>query len=241
MTKPVEAQILRLVRELGVDDPLELHKIRTLVFEARLPAWWECDTYTDAITPAYAVYLSQEEDSEEMRTWEPSLIPGLLQTRRYLEALMDRHQPPLNPPQRAARLALRFERQRRFLCGDQRLSLLWAILDETAIRRLVGGRQTMHEQIRHLITCSELPNVNLQITPFNSGATATAEPFVIFSSRNPLDSETVSIELTREPLWYEDRDSVTYYQNLFTSVMRDSLDTESSRSFLQEWADKLKG
>ncbi|ROO82534.1 helix-turn-helix protein [Actinocorallia herbida] len=233
--------ILDLLDELGVHDQAERDRIAQLVADARQPDWWDRDEYQPALTPGFITHLRSEDEAAEIRTWEPRLIPGLLQCRSYMEAQIDVYEDTA-PEKREALIALRLERQRRLLRGEHKLESLWAIIDEAAIRRLVGGVPVMREQIAHLIECSWLPNVQVLVSPFKSGAMRASEPFTIFSSRVPTDPETVNVELlTQTNAWFDDPQQVASYSNLFIATTRAALDREKTRELLKGWMGELGG
>ncbi|MEU4419326.1 helix-turn-helix transcriptional regulator [Actinoplanes sp. NPDC024001] len=155
-----------------VRDLLTLYNVRdqgyreAMVELARLSrerTWWT--DYRDILRPGNFVGL--EAAASAMRTWEPIIVPGLLQTEAYMRALI-RTGRNLDPPHHIdRRVALRLTRQSR-LGGDRPLELS-AIIDESVVRRVIGGEDVMRGQLEHLIEAAKLPNVTLQIMPFSAG------------------------------------------------------------------------
>src|SRR4051812_16485592 len=154
-----------------VKDLLTLYNVRdeqyrdALVELARLSrerTWWT--DYRDIMRPGNFVGL--EAGASAMRTWEPIVLPGLLQTEGYMRALLRTGRPYDSPEALARRVALRLTRQSR-LTGERPLELS-ALIDESAVRRMIGGEDVMQEQLRRLIEAAQLPNVTLQIVPFTA-------------------------------------------------------------------------
>jgi len=155
-----------------VRDLLDLYHVRddayrdALVELARMSrerTWWS--DYRDVIRPGNFVGL--EAGASSMLTWEPVIVPGLLQTERYIRALMRTGRSYDPPHEIDRRVRLRTTRQGRL---TERPPLEFtAVMDESVVRRIVGGSEVMAEQLRHLIEMAQLPNVNLQILPFGSG------------------------------------------------------------------------
>ncbi|WP_433367702.1 helix-turn-helix domain-containing protein [Actinoplanes sp. CA-142083] len=155
-----------------VRDLLDLYHVRdeayreALIELARMSrerTWWS--DYRDVIRPGNFVGL--EAGAAAMLTWEPVIVPGLLQTEAYIRALLrtGRQSDPQHEIDR--RVRLRLTRQDR-LTGSRPLEFA-ALMDESVVRRVVGGPEAMSEQLRHLIEMAQLPNVSLQILPFGSG------------------------------------------------------------------------
>jgi hypothetical protein len=130
---------------------------------SRERTWWS--DYRDVIRPGNFVGL--EAGASTMRTWEPIIVPGLLQTEAYIRALIRSGRPTDPPHEIERRIALRLHRQGRLT--ERRPLEIAAIIDESVVRRTIGGEEVMAEQLRHLIEKAQLPNVTLQILPFGSG------------------------------------------------------------------------
>ena len=157
----------RDVRDLlalyGVHDEEYRNALVELARTSRARTWWA--DYRDIIRPGDFVGL--EAAASSMRAWEPIVLPGLLQTEAYMRALI-RTGRPADPPQHInRRVALRLTRQRRL--SDERPLELRTIVDESAVRRTIGGEDVMAEQLAHLIDVAKFPNVTVQILPLNAG------------------------------------------------------------------------
>jgi transcriptional regulator with XRE-family HTH domain len=157
----------RDVRDLltlyGVHDDEYREALIGLARQSRERTWWT--DYRDIMRPGNFVGLEAEASS--MRVWEPIVLPGLLQTEAYMRALMRTGRSSDPPESIDRRVALRIKRQDR-LTGSNPLTLS-AIVDESVIRRVVGGADVMGDQLRHLLGRAQLPNVTLQILPFDAG------------------------------------------------------------------------
>jgi transcriptional regulator with XRE-family HTH domain len=157
----------RDVRDLltlyGVHDDDYREALIGLARQSRERTWWT--DYRDIMRPGNFVGLEAEASS--MRVWEPIVLPGLLQTEAYMRALMRTGRSSDPPESIDRRVALRIKRQDR-LTGSNPLTLS-AIVDESVIRRVVGGADVMGDQLRHLLGRAQLPNVTLQILPFDAG------------------------------------------------------------------------
>ncbi|MET0423046.1 MAG: helix-turn-helix transcriptional regulator [Actinoplanes sp.] len=147
----------------GVGDQEYREALVELARLSRERTWWT--DYRDIMRPGNFVGL--EAGATIMRAWEPIIVPGLLQTEAYMRALIRTGRATDSPQSIDRRVSLRLTRQAR-LRGSRPLTLA-AIMDESTVRRVIGGEVVMQEQLRHLIESAQLPNVTLQIMPFSAG------------------------------------------------------------------------
>jgi len=147
----------------GVADSVYRDALMTLARLARQRGWWT--DYKDVMRPGN--FVGMEADASSAKVWEPIVLPGLLQSEAYMRGLIGTGRS--HDPQAAndRRVELRKTRQRR-LSGPSPLSL-WAIVDESVVRRIIGGPEVMAEQWRRLIEAGEQPNITLQILPYDAG------------------------------------------------------------------------
>jgi transcriptional regulator with XRE-family HTH domain len=153
----------------------EVATVLALAKQANTPGWWQ--VFGDAVPDWLVEYLGLEGAASVIRTYEVQFVPGLLQTPDYTRAIM--RLGPVSAPQELAerRLALRTRRQG--LLRRENPPHLWAIIDEAALRRPVGGRAVMRAQLRHLIEVSELPAVSVQVLPLSVGQVPISEAMIL--------------------------------------------------------------
>ncbi|MFE2301607.1 helix-turn-helix domain-containing protein [Streptomyces sp. NPDC059445] len=157
--------VRELLRVYGVP-AAEVDDFLTLAREANQPGWWY--TYRDVLPDWFSAYVSLESEASVIRLYEPHYVPGLLQTHDYATALMRVGFPNETRKDIARRVALRMRRQD--LLAKPEAPALWAILDETVLRRPVGGRAVMRAQFDRLAEALDLPKVRIQIMRFGVGA-----------------------------------------------------------------------
>lgn len=232
MTKPVLEEIEKLLDVLGATDT-EREEFRDLVREARRTHWWDRPEYADVLTPTLEQHMDLEAAAQEFWSWEGQHIPGLLQTPAYALALIEAGIPALGQGEQGQWVALRMERQRHLVEGPTRLALLWVIIHDAALHTMVGGPEVMRRQLVHLIAMTELGHIKIQVMPFSAGAIAAEEPFTIFSFKNALDPEAVSVELVGPgQLWFDDHERVTFYRDLFVGTMSRALSIKESKAHI---------
>ncbi|MGV9379222.1 helix-turn-helix domain-containing protein [Nonomuraea sp. NPDC003707] len=110
-----------------------------------------------------------EERAHTIRTWQPLVVPGLLQTARYARAMLS-VAPRATEQWVEEAVETRLRRQSVFEREDP--PMYWALLDECVLLRPVGGKDVMREQLEHLLKMAERPNISFQIVPLEVGATA---------------------------------------------------------------------
>ncbi|MFK4088078.1 helix-turn-helix domain-containing protein [Kribbella sp. NPDC020789] len=170
--KPQSGTLETLFDLYGVP-PKRRTELIDLAKDAKSPGWLgPYRVYADEISPGYATYMSFEAEARTLHNFEALLVPGLLQTPEYARAsLLD--VVPI-PEERIEKLVrIRTERQAiltRPAPGTDEPVQFWAVIDEAALRREVGGRAVMRAQLRRLLELTERPNVNLQVLPFDKGA-----------------------------------------------------------------------
>lgn len=133
-------------------------------------AWWH--EYRDVVPSWFAAYLSLEPAASLIRTYETRFVPGLLQTPEYARTVIRLSNPHARDPEIQRRVELRMRRQK--MLHRPNAPKFWAIVDEAALRRQLGGRAMMRSQIRHLIYISQKPNITIQIMPGRSKGNAVA-------------------------------------------------------------------
>jgi transcriptional regulator with XRE-family HTH domain len=161
-----ERDIADLLRLYEVTDPEEVAEFVTLAREANTPGWWR--HYGDLLPSWFRTYVDLEAAATLIRTYEGQFIPGLLQTDDYMRAVVRGAHLEDNSEELGRRVRLRMARQT--LLTREQPPRLWAVVDEAALRRPVGGREVMRRQLERLLEASELPNVTLQVLPFAAGA-----------------------------------------------------------------------
>jgi transcriptional regulator with XRE-family HTH domain len=161
-----ERDIIDLLRLYGVTDPTEVAEFVALAREANNPGWWQ--HYGDVLPPWFRTYVDLESVATLIRTYEGQFIPGLLQTDDYMRAVVQGAHLDESAEEVGRRVRLRMARQ--ILLTREQPPRLWAVVDEAAMRRPVGGREVMRDQMERLIDAAKLPNVTLQVLPFDAGA-----------------------------------------------------------------------
>jgi Domain of unknown function (DUF5753)/Helix-turn-helix domain len=202
-----ERDIADLLTLYGVTGGDERAALLGLAREANTPGWWQ--GYSDILPHWVEPYFGLEAAASFIRNYELQFVPGLLQTEGYARALI-RLGNAATEDDVMRRAEARLSRQE--ILSREAPPRLWAVMDEGALRRSIGGKAVMREQIRHLIDMCDHPAVTLQILPFQIGAhPAMGGPFTILRFSEPDLRDVVYIEQLTSALYLDKPTEVDSY------------------------------
>ncbi|MFB7938143.1 helix-turn-helix domain-containing protein [Streptomyces sp. NPDC127049] len=214
-----------------VEDEAMVNSLMQMAKDSRQQGWWHA--FGDI---PYSVYIGLETDAQSLRVYEPQIIPGLLQTRAYATAVISGALPESTPADIEKRATVRTRRQDR-IRDDERPLRLWAVIDEAALRRVVGNRQVMIEQLEHLVEQSHLPHVTVQVLPFDTGAhPGISGQYSILEFPDASDSSVVYIEGVTSDLYLEKGPDVSKYSYMYEHLRAQALGVEQTREFVADIA-----
>jgi transcriptional regulator with XRE-family HTH domain len=192
----------------GVNDQVTRSKLVALARQANAPGWWH--KYGDVLPDWFQVYVGLEEAATLIRTYEVQFVPGLLQTEEYVRAIASRNAGSAMDEEVERRVTLRMTRQQLLVRSDA--PRLWAVIDESALRRPIGGRDVMRGQIERLIEATKMPNVTLQLLPFGVGGhSAEAGAYTVLRFPEPDLPDVVYLEQLTSALYLDKPDDVEKY------------------------------
>jgi transcriptional regulator with XRE-family HTH domain len=202
-----ERDVADLLTLYGVTDTEERAALINLAKQANTPGWWHA--YSDILPSWLEPYVGLEAAASVIRTYQIQLVPGLLQTEGYARALIQQGA-PATEEQVARKIELRVSRQE--ILSNPNPPQLWAVVDEGALRRPVGGKDVVRGQLEHLIQLADHPAVTLQILPFTAGPhSAMGGPFTILRFAEPDLHDVVYIEQLTSALYLEKPSEVDSY------------------------------
>jgi transcriptional regulator with XRE-family HTH domain len=214
-----------------VEDHRIVDSLMQMAKDSRQQGWWH--SFGDI---PYSVYIGLETDAASLRVYDPQVVPGLLQTRAYAETLITGALPETTPTDIDKRVQVRVRRQERIAAPDNPLRL-WTVLDESALRRVVGSRAVMREQLEHLVEQSQLPHVTVQVIPFDMGAHPGLNgQYAILEFPDAADSSVVYIEGVTSDLYLEKANDVQKYSVMYEHLRAQALNVEQSRQFIAKIA-----
>ena len=230
-----ERDVTDLLKLYGVDED-ETATLVALAIQANSPGWWH--KYGDVLPDWFQVYVGLEEAASLIRLYEVQFVPGLLQTADYARAVVRLGQPAAAPEEIGRRISLRMGRQE--LLTKPGGPRLWAIVDEAALRRPIGGKEVMRAQLEQLILATEEPQVTLQVMPFRSGGhAAEAGAFTIMRFPEPDLPDVVYLEQLTSALYLDKRDDVEKYTEVMERLSVESESPERSVDILSGMLEEV--
>jgi transcriptional regulator with XRE-family HTH domain len=214
-----------------VEDQRVVDSLMQMAKDSRQQGWWH--TFGDI---PYSVYIGLETDAASLRVYDPQVVPGLLQTRQYAEALIAGALPETAQADIEKRVQVRMRRQERITAPENPLRL-WAVLDEAALRRVVGNKSVMRDQLDHLVEQSQLPHVTVQVIPFDMGAHPGLNgQYAILEFPDAADSSVVYIEGVTSDLYLEKPNDVHKYAVMYEHLRAQALNVDQSLQFISRIA-----
>jgi transcriptional regulator with XRE-family HTH domain len=231
-----ERDVIDLLRLYGVTDPDEVAAFLLVTREANTPGWWQ--HYGDVLPRWFRTYVDLESAATLIRTYEGQFIPGLLQTDDYMRALVQGGHLEESAEEVGRRVRLRLARQT--LLTREHPPRLWAVVDEAALRRPVGGREVMRGQLERLIEATKLPNVTLQVLPFGAGAhPAMQGAFSILRFADRELPDLVYLEHLTNAVYLDKRDEVERYLDVMELLCVQSEPPARTVELLEGLLDEL--
>jgi transcriptional regulator with XRE-family HTH domain len=210
-----ERDIIDLLGLYGVTDPTEIAEFVALAREANSPGWWQ--HYGDVLPPWFRTFVDLESVATLIRTYEGQFIPGLLQTDDYMRAVVQGAHLDESAEEVGRRVRLRMARQ--IVLTREQPPRLWAVVDEAALRRPVGGPEVMRGQLERLIEATKLPNVTLQVLPFDAGAhPAMVGSFSVLRFPEEELPDMVYLEHLTSALYLNKPEEVDHYLHVMESI-----------------------
>jgi transcriptional regulator with XRE-family HTH domain len=234
-TAPHPNDVRVMLALYGVADNGVLAGLLKLAKDARQRGWWY--SYKDVLISRFELFLGLESEADTIRDFELAMIPGLLQTDGYARELI-RGLMAFDAAEVERRVELRMARQRILERDDA--PQLWAILDEAAVRRVVGGKAIMRAQLRHLAETAEGGKITIQVLPYSAGPHAgQAGPFIILGFAEPIEPEVVYMETVGGNLYVDKPEEVRLFTTVFDQLRAVALSPAQSAAMLQALAGEL--
>jgi transcriptional regulator with XRE-family HTH domain len=201
-----------LLTRYGLASGPEREALLARARETTMAEWWQ--PYSDVTPDWFSRYLGLEATATLIRSYEAQFVPGLLQTEDYARAVVRLGYASASGDEIERRVRLRLERQQAVLHRPDPPTL-WAVVDEAALRRPIGGPRVMRDQLEALIAIvAKAPNVRLQVMPLAAGGHAAAGgSFTIlrFGVQRPHLKDLVYVEQLTHALYLEGRADVDAY------------------------------
>ncbi|MFI0774373.1 helix-turn-helix domain-containing protein [Streptomyces sp. NPDC021212] len=219
----------KLLRTYGVTDPEEVEAFLSLAKEANKNGWWH--RFRDVLPDWFNTFVSLEVEANLIRAYEPHYIPGLLQTEDYARAVLRAGMAHAPESEIERNVALRMERQALLRRPDP--PMLWVVMDETVLRRPIGGPEIMRAQIGKLIEVADSPQIRLQVMPFDAGPhPAMYGPFHIFRFPIPELPDIAYTETLVSGSYFDQRDDVSAFLEALDRMCAQAAPAQTTQAIL---------
>jgi hypothetical protein len=226
-----ERDVVDLLDLYGATDAAEREAFLQLVRQANTPGWWH--RYSDVLPGWFEMYVRLEQAASAIHGYQVQFVPGLFQTEEYARAVIAAGEPAHDVEQR---VHLRMERQK--LLTEPSAPRFRAVLDEGAVRRAYGPPRVMREQLEHLTALADLPNVTLQVLPFDrSGPAAAAGPFTMLHFAEHDLPDIVYLEQLTSAVYLDKPAEVEHYRRAMDRIAAAAVPPDDSRALLAAIAD----
>jgi len=220
-----------LMALLGVTDRETVEQLTTWARIARSRGWWDEPDLRAHLTPALRQLIQYEAEATAIRCYQPTIIPGALQTSEYAQAILN-FWTDMPEETRAVRHAVRAERRRWIFQRSERPTYL-LLLDESVVHRQVGGPAVMAEQLRSVLTMIRNNELIVRIVPMIHGAMiGQAGNFTILDLAGE-ESAILYQEMLYEDHIRDDRETVNLYRSLFERMWEVALTPDASAAFIE--------
>uniref|UniRef100_A0AAU2A5X0 Helix-turn-helix domain-containing protein n=1 Tax=Streptomyces sp. NBC_00093 TaxID=2975649 RepID=A0AAU2A5X0_9ACTN len=237
---PMRDPDIRVLCEFyGLEDPKTLARLLGLARldreRRKAKGWWQHAPQARGI----AEYIAMEDAASEIRTWQQSLIPGLLQTPEYSRGVVVSEGLWQDPDEIEGVVDVRQKRQAR-LSGSYPLQF-YAVIGEGVLHQQVGGPDVMRAQLQHLVEVAELPNVRVQVLPFRAGGHACiGGSFNIVSFAEAEAVDVVHVDSIAATVWVENEADSTTYSSFFDRTARVSLAPKDSLRLIENICEDMR-
>jgi transcriptional regulator with XRE-family HTH domain len=218
--------------------------LMALAKETKSKGWW-LSYGGDVIPEGFDVYIGLEEAAARFLWYEAELVPGLFQTPEYHRTLIRTDIPGVADDEVERRVQLRVARQT-LITRITAPPEFQVVLNESILRRPVGGASVMSAQLTRLLEISEFPNVALKVLPFDIGMHAgiMSGPFVVLefpttSNGRPSEPPTVYVDGFTGSLFLDKPAEIDRYHAAFTDIWTAASDETTSRDLITKAAEEF--
>jgi transcriptional regulator with XRE-family HTH domain len=221
-----------ILQHYKITDEARTTELLSLARSSRERSWWS--RYGDVVPKQLIQLIEYEGAAYITRNFESFLVPGMLQTADYARASINQLAPQMPDGQVTPRVEIRMKRQELLHRSDA--PLMFFIMDEAVVRRLVGGNEVMRRQLHRLIEVAGMPRVTVEVVPFSAGVLRGMQaPFVIHEFHDAADDDVLYQESPVGGLLNrDDPDEILGFRESFERLREVSLGPQRTVDFLRE-------
>ncbi|NVI92458.1 helix-turn-helix transcriptional regulator [Actinomadura sp. BRA 177] len=225
----------QILDHYGITDARERARLLDLATQGRKDGWWL--GYQERTDPFIVDYASLEGDASRIRSFETQVIPGLLQTEPYTQAVFSAYAPVLGEPVEEGALDFRMARQR--ILSDSGRPVTW-VISEAALRTPIAGPSVMEGQFRRMLDVTSAAHLDLRILPFSVGGHPGLDgTFSILNIGSEDPMKVVAVHSLVRSWFIDDPADVSYYERVHGALASLALSKENSRALIEQIACEL--
>ena len=230
-----ERDVADLLTMYGVTGAAEREFYLDMVRQSNERGWWH--RYNDLLPDWFSNFVGLEESASLIQNYELLFMPGLLQTEEYIRAVASHGQPAHIDEETERRVKLRLQRQR--LLFRQGAPRLWAVIDESVVRRPIGGVGVLRRQIDHLLEVTRQSNITLQVVPYEMSGYQAEGSFSMLRFAEPVLPDVVYIEHLNGALYLDRPAEIEVYGRVIDRLAVDAETPDRSRQLLSKLRAEL--
>lgn len=209
--------------------------LKSLAREAKTRGWWQ--VHGAGVPKWFSIYIGLEQEASSLRQYQCELLPGLMQTPAYACEL---HKTGAHMPLQDIDRAVRVRMERQAMLTRPGAPDAWFVVNESALRNVIGDRALMREQLEGVLESSELPSVTLQVLPFDAGTYPATGPFTMLGFPDQEDPDIVYRDGITDAIYLEEEHHVREYTRAFDGLRAAASSPQRSaqliKSILKEYA-----
>lgn len=202
--------------------------LKSLAREAKTRGWWQ--VHGAGIPEWFNIYIGLEQDASTVRQYQCEVIPGLMQTEAYAGEL---HRSGAHMTVEEIERAVRVRMERQAMLTRPDAPDAWFIVNEGALRNVIGDRSLMREQLERILESAELPTVTLQVLPFDSGTYPATGTFTMLGFPDPEDPDLVYRDGITDAVYLEGLHHVREYTKAFDGLRAAALSPQRSARLVE--------
>ncbi|NEA88263.1 helix-turn-helix domain-containing protein [Streptomyces sp. SID7958] len=216
-----------LCRFYGTSDELR-EFLKSLAREAKTRGWWQ--VHGAGVPEWFNIYIGLEQDASTLRQYQCELLPGLMQTEAYAREL---HTTGAHMSAEDIDRAVRVRLERQEMLTRKDAPDTWFVVNEGAVRNVIGDRELMRDQLERVLDTMALPSVTLQVLPFDSGTYPVTGSFTMLGFPAPEDPDLVYRDGITDAVYLEGEHHVREYTRAFDGLRAAALSPQRSARLVE--------
>jgi transcriptional regulator with XRE-family HTH domain len=226
----------KLLDVYGVEDQVYRESLAEMARRAGERGWWQ--SYPRNLIPSeYGDLITVEAEAATIRSYQPEVVPGLLQSAGYSHAVIRAGHKRETEAEIDRRVEVRLERQQVLTRSEPPPPRVHVVLNEAVLRRRVGGPKVMREQLEYLMVERDRANVTIQVLPFDTGAhPSMVGPFTMMTFLDPGDLGVVHLENATGSLFLETPEELRAYEEFWDEIQGSAYSPDDTRTFMKTYS-----